>query len=957
MINLKVRTEYSFRYAFGKLQETIDQQQATSASITDHGNTFGHRLFHERCKKAGKKPILGVELAFVEDCILKVKQNFTWVTLLARNQKGLQELYALVTQATKHKHYENRLSYDYLNRISDDIVVIIEDARLEPYVAHRKHSYYGVSPLANYGDYNRTSLPKVALSDNIYAKDGQVGLYETILGKGADETKGKKSFDATQSRLEPSHILSETEWYSALWWMTEDEKEEAISNTYKIDSEIEFYELPKAELPTNILEESLEQLTIREAMERRGIDLLNTPEYYERFKRELGIIEQKNFSDYFLIVYDLINYAKQHMLVGPGRGASDGSLICYLIGITDVEPLKNGLLFERFIDINRTSDYPDIDIDFEDSKRDMVFDYLQEKYGEERVSKLGVISYYKAKMILNETAKILKIKPWELDPLKNAIVETDAGDDRPVLEDTFQNTKVGQEFAEKFPQLTVTKDIENHARHFGKHAAAVIVSREPLTNYCSVDYSVDSCQLDKRDAEALNLLKIDCLGLRTLSIISNCLNVIGKDRKWLLEYPLDDEKAFNVINDGRYYGVFQFEGSALISLAKEMHVKEFNDLSAITSLARPGTLSNGEAKRYIEIKNSGKVYYHHPMLESILKETYGVIVYQEQVMEIVRRLGNFSWEDTTKIRKAIGKSMGSDYINKMKPLFVNGCKANKIEDKAAEIIWDNILAMGSYTFNKSHAVAYSLLSYWCMVLKAYHPLEFALATLQDAKDDDQVISVLRELVKEGFKYKTFDKDLSEIGWSIKDGVLVGGFTNIKGVGVTKAKELIKKRETGVELTATQARLLHDAVTPYDSIFEFKDKFGHFYQNFELFFTQQPTYLADIEPDTIVRFFAKSIKVIQKDINDQYFLDKRNGRKVEGEATKILDIHFVDDTDMIKCRISENKYEKLKADEILNQHKIGSYYFVVGRVCKDFKFIFIDNIKRVTLKEINEKIYK
>lgn len=954
MINLKVRTEYSFRYAFGKLQEAIDQQ-SSSASITDRGNTFGHRLFHSLCKKQNKKPILGVELAFVEDCILKVKNNFLWVTFLARNLEGLQEIYRLTTEATKHKHYENRLSYDYLNRVSDNVVIIIEDANLEPFVVGKKYAYYGVSPMANYGDYNRTSLPKVAISDNLYAKDGQLGLYETILGKGASQVKGKKSFDIAQSRVEPSHILTQDEWQESLWWLTEEQKQEAIDNTYKIDNEIELYELPKAELPTNILNETLEELTIREAKDRRGIDLLNNQEYYARFKRELDVIEQKKFSDYFLIVYDLINYAKKHMLVGPGRGSSAGSLICYLIGITDVDPIKHGLLFERFVDINR-ADMPDVDIDFQDDKREMVFEYLQSKYGEEKVSKLGVISFYKAKLILNETAKILDIKPWVLDPLKDSIIETDAGDDRPVLKETFEETKIGKQFAEKYPELTVAKDIENHARHFGKHAAAIIVSKNPLVDYCTVDYSVDGCQLDKRDAEALNLLKIDCLGLRTLTIIQNCLNVINKDRQWLLDYPLDDQNAFNIINNGRYYGVFQFGGSALISVAKDIHIEKFEDLSAITSLARPGTLSNGEAKRYSEIKNSGKVYYHHPMLEPILKETYGVIVYQEQVMEIVRKLGNFSWEDTTKIRKAIGKSMGSDYINKMKPLFVEGCKANKIEDKAAEVIWDNILAMGSYTFNKSHAVAYSLLSYWCMILKAYHPLEFALATLQDAKDDDQVIAILRELVKEGFKYKVFDKNLSEVDWSIKDGVLIGGFTNIKGVGLVKAKQLIKKRNSGEDFTSTEARLLYDAETPYDSIFEFKDKFGDFYKNWELFFKKQPTYLADIENDSHVRFIAKSVKVIQKDINDSYFLEKRNGVRIESEETKMLDMHFVDDTDMVKCRISRENYIKLKADEILHEHKIGSYYFVSGRCCKDFKFVFIDNIKKITLKEINEKIF-
>lgn len=946
MINLRVRSEYSFRYAFGKLDDII-KVQGDVACLTDRGNSFGHIPFIQKCKELSKKPIVGVELLFCENPKLKVKYNLFPVTLLAKNHNGLKEIYKLISESTRNKYYdENRLGFEHLRNISDDVVIIIEDSFLQDY---NDKAYYAVTPMTNYGDFKKSKLPFVAMSDNLYCKEDDKKYYEIILGKGVKTIGGKKSFSKCIDRVEPSHILLEEEWKNTILFLNEKQKDEAINRTYEISNIISDFQLPKAELPDAGIKKTLKELC-EEGAKNKDIKLEG--EYLERLNLELEVISQKKFDDYFFIVYDLINFAKEKMLVGPARGSSAGSLVCYLLSITEVDPLEHGLLFERFLDSNK-QELPDIDIDFQDDKRDLVFEYAKNKYGAEKTAKLGVVSRYKPRAIIVELSKVLDLKPWDVALLREIFPEADPTG-KYTFDYVFKNEKTAQEFLERNPAFENCKAIENHARHFGQHAAGLILSKDNLSNYTPIDYLTEGCQIDKHDAEVVNLLKVDILGLRTLTIIQNCLDEIGKDRQWLLDLPLDDKKAFDIINKKKYHGIFQFEGAALISVARNLHVEEFNDLVAITSLARPGTLINGEANRYVYNKNKGQIEYQHPILEKYLKETHGIIVYQEQIMKIVREVGNFSWADTSKIRKAIGKSKGAGYIDQMKPLFLKGCEENNVDQESAEAIWQSILAMGSYTFNKSHAVAYAMLSYWCMTLKAYYPMEFTLATLKDAKDDVQVIKMLRELVKDGFKYKVFDKDLSEVDWCIKDNTLIGGFTNIKGIAQKKAEIFIRKRQTGEKLTAVQKRLLYDAETPYDYLFEFKEKFGNFYNNWQKFCKEKPVLIQDIEEgDQNIRFLCKTIKVVKKDINSQYQLDKRDGLVIEDGCLNFVDLIVSDDTDEIKCRIAREEFETI-GKKILKD-KVGSFYVVRASCCSSFKFLFIHALRKITPEQINKKL--
>jgi DNA-directed DNA polymerase III PolC len=486
------------------------------------------------------------------------------------------------------------------------------------------------------------------------------------------------------------------------------------------------------------------------------------------------MIKEKGFEDYFYVIADLVAAAKKVMLVGPARGSSAGSLVCYLLGITDVDPIVHDLMFERFIDITR-ADLPDIDIDFQDTKRELVIKHLVRKYGQERVGRLGTINRMKAKSALGAVAKQINVPPWEINDVKEAVIERKGGDARAAfcVMDALDTLDVGKALLEKYPAMRNAAYLENHASHSGMHAAGVVVTNDRLSKYGTIDRS-GTIQLDKKDAEAINLLKIDALGLRTLSVIQDCLDQIGKEREWLVEYPLDDVEAFAVFNEERYAGVFQFEGYALQSLTRQMKVKEFNDIVAITALARPGPLHCGAATEYIERRTGQMETVHlHRLAEPITTSTYGTVIYQEQVMAIGRVLGQLSWEDVSELRKAMSKSLGDEFFNKYWVKFEVGAVAQGIDSKEARSIWDKICTFGSWAFNKSHAVSYGLVSYWCAVLKAHWPLEYAAACLRNAKDPDQTIKLLREIKLEGYDFKSVDPARSELTWTVKDGQLLG----------------------------------------------------------------------------------------------------------------------------------------------------------------------------------------
>lgn len=925
-----IKTEYSFKRALGQIGEVVERLRAvgaTRAGISDYNNSYGHYAWQRLCKDAGIKPCFGVTLPVVEDASLDKPQVVNLMPLMAMNNHGLAEMYALIRRAYAQYYKIPRLSYDDINSISQDVAVF-SGAWLDEELIKRD-VYSQLTPSSP----SFIEGERFALLDNFYPALEDHQLWAAF----ADNTYLSSNI----------HILTESE-YINLFLVS---GQAAINNTNKLMNECTA-QLGKSPMvsysfPT-IIDHSGETKAadLRELCYKnvRGVKLKG--EYKARVERELSIIEEKGFGDYFLIVADLVNYAKQNILVGPARGSSAGSLVCYLIGITEVDPLEHDLIFERFIDITR-DDWPDIDIDFPDYQRDQAIQYLLDKYGADNVAKLSTISKMQPRVIINDSAKKFQIPLYECDELKNVIIERMKGDDRAnqCLEDTYE-TDEGQRFLEKYPEMSIVSRLEGHARHAGVHAAGVLVSPKPLVNYCGIDGRDNVAMLDKFEAEGqAGLLKIDILGLRTLSIISDCLTAIGHGRLWLYALPLDDGKAFTLFNSGKFNGIFQFEGFALRALSAKMDINTFNDIVAVTSLARPGPLASGGAELYADRKMKRAAYFTsdvNPILLDITSDTHGIIVYQEQVIRIIREIGLFDWPNTSKIRKAISKSMGNEFFSQYKRMFIDGAMRNDFTESEATELWQNLLTFGAWGFNKSHAVSYGMISYYCAYLKANHPGQYITACLNHAKSDEDGLRLLREYTGE---YVAADPAQSGDRWIEKDGTIYGPLTNIKGIGDKVCADIIRRRTSGAGLTDAQARRIKEGENVYKNAWPCRDRFSDYYANPAKYnvLSCAISYIEDVRDNQSYVFLGQLTEAVIKNHNDPVNVERRGGTIMQGKVN-YLNLTIEDDTGLMLCTILRNDFDRFS--QVISKEK-NQFYLIKGSFDSKFNKVNIDNIRHIT----------
>ena len=935
MIHLRCRTEYSFRQAFGPVDKVLEATQGP-VGMCDSG-TWGHVEWMQKCKKLGRKPIFGVEIAVVDDMNSKTKQGINMMSFLAKNDAGLQELYELVSISTTppHYYYIPRIDYAHLFDLSDNIIILSGAHPVWGSLPRRDNLYVELSPISppSAKDFaEKRGFKTIATGDNYYPQIGDKGIYEAITGLNK------------QMRTGPMHLLSTAEW-QMIW----PNCSEALENA-ELVAEMCNAHLPRAEM-VNASKGMPDLLVLcEEAAPARGIDLTNQV-YRDRLDRELGMIHEKNFEDYFYLVWDLVRYAKTKMFVGPARGSSCGSLVCYLLSITEIDPIPYSLLFERFIDVNR-KDLPDIDIDFPDDRRDMVFEYLRQKYGADQVARLGTVMRYKAKSAIDTIAKELNVPLWEVTNLKNSIIERSSGDSRAgfCILDTFKELEVGRKVVEKYPQMLAAAEIENHASGCGQHSAGIVVTAEPVNKFCSVNGVTGSVQIDKYDAEELNLLKIDALGLRTLSVLQDCLDQVGWSREQLVAQPTDSQEAYEVVRSKKFAGIFQFEGHALQSITGQFTVDHFEDICAITALARPGPLHSGGTTEYIRRRTGeNPVLPLHPTIAHVTEVTYGVVIYQEQVMQIAREMGRLSWEDVSSLRKAMSKSYGKEFFDQYWARFRVGAIEQGVEEDDALRVWNQINTMGSWSFNRSHAVAYAMVSYWCMLLKAKFPLEFSAACLRNARDESQSIRLLRELAKEGYSFKAYDAVLSQKNWSVQEHNLIGGLLNIKGVGEKMADDMILRRSRGIDYTSAQQNKLANGTTPFDHIFECEERFGYLKKNPEAYAIKSK--LIEVEAvqcedwEVEVCFIAKIVEKDLRDLNDPTHVKKRNGNVIKGQSLMVL-MTVEDDTDQVMAAVDRHSYMKLGLP-LIEDGRMGDWYIWKGRVKSGFRQVQITNWRKLS----------
>jgi DNA polymerase III, alpha subunit len=880
MIQLRVRTEYSFGQTYAPLDRVMARLKAigcTAAGMVD-STTWGHVEWVKACTKAGIQPLLGVQ------CIVTEANGLapTRMWFLAKSTKGLGELYRAFSFAHTNRlgPHPRMTRYD-VRAMSEEILKFAGDVTDGQWL----------SEIGAYLDLNPTSLVLnaeklriaaghqdllVYTSDNAYAFPEDAAIFECISRAGL--------------RTTPQYVLETFPMDCAA--------------TRTIAKACEGLALPKAPMisvPGDLT-----------ALCRKGIKTRKmkwTKEYETRLVYELDLIKSKNYESYFLIVADMVQYAKLRMLVGPSRGSAAGSLVCYLTAITEIDPIQAGLYFERFIDVTRT-DLPDIDLDFPDTKREQVFTYMTTKYGQDNVARIGNVVTFAAKSALIHVSKALNVPPWAIDGVKTAMIDRSSADARAerCLEDTLTSTQPGKDFSKTYPAVaTIAAAIEGHVQHTSVHAAGLLVSTDALRNYATIDEE-GIAHIEKSAAEHLGLLKIDVLGLRTLTILEDA----GVPIDWY-DLTFDDPKTLAVFQRMKLCGIFQFEGETQRSITKLMQVQSLNDIDVLTALSRPGPLAGGVTYEYLRRRKTPVYQAIHPLVATHMEQTLGLPIYQEQTLAIVRYIGQFSWADTAQIRKAMSKSLGVEFFNTYWPTFLKGATAQGIDDAEARRVWEMICTMGSWQMNKAHTYSYAVISYWCAYLKAHHPLQFAASNLRHAHDEDQAVNLLREITDEGIQYVAFDPDKSELDWSIKGKTLYGGYLALKGIGPKKAEKYLALRKAK-QLTNADRAELKAMPSPFHDIYPLHTKYKDWYTNPAAHgVSREITTIAEIMkgvPHGEQRvFLATMIRKNPHSLNEEANIKKRGG-KVEVPPLEYLDLRLRDDTDAIIAKVDRWKYPEV-----------------------------------------------
>jgi DNA polymerase-3 subunit alpha len=821
----------------------------SALAITDHGTLSGHREFYRTAKSKGIKPILGLEgymCADISDTRDKSEREgqqdlvYNHIILLAKNQIGLENLNKISEVSWTDGFFKKpRFDFEILEKYREGIIVtsacpssvIVKALEENEFAIAKKNikwfknnfgsDYYievmphntpeinkalieladefdikvVVTPDCHHSDTSQKEIQEFKLLMNTHGKVNKEATYEKSKKKtnmmqrldylyGEDRQITFNKFDI--------HLLSYDEIKLAMEKQGID-RPDIYSNTLLLADTVEDYDIQDGLdlLPVQYKspDSELEKIAF-EGLTLKGLQ--DNEEYVNRLREELEIVKNKKFAPYFLVVQSMIAWAKKEgIMVGPGRGSSAGSLVCFALGITDIDPIKYGLLFFRFINPER-NDFPDIDTDIQDTRREEVKDYLVRQY--RHVASIATFLEFKGKGVVRDVARVLNIP---LSDVNKALKQVDTWED-------FCYSKTTLWFREKYPEVEVYGDqLRGRIRGTGIHAAGVVTSKNPIFRYAPLetrsspgsDERIPVVGVDMEEAERIGLIKIDALGLKTLSVIQDAIAEIKKNHYKeinLLEIDLEDPKVYEMISDGYTKGVFQCEAAPYTSLLIKMGVKNLNELAASNALVRPGAM-NTIGKDYIARKHGKQnIDYLNKVMKPITIDTYGCVLYQEQVMQACVELGGMTMAEADKVRKIIGKKKDAKEFDQFKEKFVNGA-SKYISPNSALDLWHDFEAHAGYSFNKSHAVAYSTVSYWTAWLKYYYPLEFMFALLKNEKDKDGRTDYLIEAKRMGISIKLPHINDSDMDFKIEGKGIRFGLSSVKYISDKIAERYIQAR--------------------------------------------------------------------------------------------------------------------------------------------------------------------
>jgi len=890
--------------------------------LAEGGHTNSHPKLEIACQKHGLKPIYGVVLNVVENHTDKdrFKDN---LLVIAKNSQGYSNLLHLANLGHKETnfYYVPTVEYREIYQHQEGLIVLtgsslngdmdVAEQRLLEMNDNIFHLWIEVDVSKNQMDARQAmmlarnnKIPMVATNDTRFILDGQERIihFLTAIKSKNGRTPSKQSKMATTEEM--------------LAWCA---IEQAVANSVYVADLVDEFELPKAEQLKLNVGEPYEKLLqeCRDGWKQRGITKAQKDEYMERLFRELNLIKDKDYIDYFLAVSDLVRWAKErNILVGAARGSAAGSLVAYLIGITEVDPLKWDLLFERFIDVSRY-DPPDIDIDFQDDRRDEVKDYLKDKYGYDKVSNIAGYSLLKPKSLLDDMGRVYKIPKARIDKAKNQLKENGGG---------LLLQEVMEQF---FPEYAYLCDAEGMIRHLTVHAAGVVVASEKLEKFATVGRS--GLMLDKRDTEYIGLMKIDMLSLTTLTILSNCLKVIGKTPDWMYnDIPLDDEETYRAFRGENFQGIFQFEGGATKRVSQQVEPVNFTELVDINALSRPGPISSGATDSYIKRERDDI----HPVVTKHTDRSRGQILFQEQIMKVLREAGNLDWADVTAVRKLITKNEGADKLEAIHQRFLDN-----FDDKdVAENIWHRIGESGSYGFNVAHSTSYTFLGYYCMYLKINYPKEFYWANLVVEPDNE---NILLEYIQQGGKVYGVKFGKSERSWTIDKDGLRAGYMTIKGVGPKSSDKLVAGNIPGGKakksLTDAGAFDENDDEVDYLGIHDVSRRLSKVYGRERV---------DQINLGEYVRIGGKITKRRDMDLRQ---VVEGQGRVYEDEVDKpelneYVHFEITDESGSINATVNRFKYANNNLREIVDKVNMNSVVIVTGKYSEQYRKVYINKIE-------------
>lgn len=846
-VHLHLHTSYSLldsSIRHSALFERAAQFGMPAVAMTDHGNMFGAVEFYNAARKHGIKPIIGCEVYVAPESRLEktskdgLRDASYHLILLSENETGYKNLLKLVTKGyLEGFYYKPRIDKELLAEHAEGLIALSSCVRGE--VAHnvnRENVPRAIKVASQYaeimGENNfflelqnhqlenqdrinkeligigkKLGLPVVATNNCHYIDKEDFRAHEILLCLQT----GKTITDPYRMQYPKDEFYFKSPQEMIALFK---ETPEAIENTLKIaercELELEFgkLNLPDYPVPESYTLETYLEERSREGLQKRFTELekrkieFDRSVYEERLERELGIIEKMGYPGYFLIVWDFIHYAKENGIpVGPGRGSAAGSVVAYALQITDIDPMQYDLLFERFLNPERVS-MPDIDIDFCMDGRDDVIKYVTEKYGgNQNVTQIITFGSMNAKGVIRDVGRVLDMPYGEVDklaklvPNKLNITLKDAFKEEPQFE------KLRKENANVAELLDIAKNLEGLARHCSTHAAGVVISSKALTEFCPLYKGGNDevvTQYAMGSVEKLGLLKMDFLGLRTLTVINNALKMIKQSKNIDLDIgaiPLNDPATYQLLCDAKTLGVFQLESSGMRDLLKKLKPDCFEDIIALLAMYRPGPLESGMVDDYVKRKHGTmEEKYDLPQLESILKETHGVILYQEQVMKIASVLAGFSLGDADLLRRAMGKKKAEE-MAAQRQKFLEGSRVKNINEKKSEKIFNLMEKFAGYGFNKSHSAAYAQVSYQTAYLKAHYPLEFfgALIT-SDMDNTDKVLRYIHDCREMKIIVQPPDVNLSYRDFSVAENKLVFGLGAIKNVGSKAIDNIIEARQ-------------------------------------------------------------------------------------------------------------------------------------------------------------------